>query len=385
MPRSGHKTLSGEVGRGISRKATHSAPCFQCTGPAPWPQAPDVIMATTPMTARGPRAVMGARRPYPWVSSRTSWFWAPFGLRKVRRSASLMPSSAANSSTRPAALRARSRVMGLETLKLSRISSASCFVTARYFRVSTGIVLTKQYPMIGHAARPLAIPYHGRPAREYSPKVLLTIGTGAAAGAHGRDGPPHREAQLVVQRDEVALVAVPVDPARDDVDAVDLLGPDHGRWLLHGQQAQAQVPQLPAHLRERAACVQTELLVQAPVADTKDLGVALRAGGIDDQQVVALHRAAEHVLRDQHLARLAQQIAQLGGALELEVVRGAAQFGVHACQQLVARTAQEGTHLTHHRVVLLGADAAVARPEAAPERVAQARATVACAPGPPRF
>jgi hypothetical protein len=29
-------------------------------------------------------------------------------------------------------------------LKLSRISSASCFVTARYFRVSTGIVLTKQ-------------------------------------------------------------------------------------------------------------------------------------------------------------------------------------------------------------------------------------------------
>src|SRR5437764_11845503 len=295
-----------------------------------------------------------------------------------------MPSSAANSSTRPAALRARSRVIGLETLKLSRMSSASCFVTARYFRVSTGVVLTKQCPAIGHAARSLALPYHGSPAREYSPKVLLTHLTHAAAGAHRGEGPRHREARLVVQRDEAVLVGVPVDPSRDDVDTVDLLGPDHGRGLLQGQQAHAQVPHIALYLRARAACVQTHLLLQAAMADSKDLGVALRAGGIDDQQVVALYRAAEQLLRDKHLARLAQQIAQPGGALELEVIRGVAQFGVHAGQQLVARAAQEVTHLPHHRVVLLGADAAVARPQAAPQRVAQARGAVVCARGPPR-
>src|SRR5205085_11764909 len=101
-------------------------------------------------------------------------------------------------------------------------------------------------PSAGHTARPLALPYHGSPAREYSPKVLLTLLTVATAGAYGRESPAHREARPVVQQDAAVLVAVPIDPPRDDVDAVDLLGPDHGRWLLRGQQAQAQVPQFPA-------------------------------------------------------------------------------------------------------------------------------------------
>ena len=70
------------------------------------------------------------------------------------------------------------------------------------------------------------------------------------------------------------------------------------------------------------------------------------------------------------------------GALHLVVEQ--AQLGVHASQQLVACAAQEVAHLAHHRLVLLRADAAAARPQAAPQRVAQARAAVVCARGPAR-